>query len=237
MKDGRGILDRLLIRKNMNKILFVIIMGLTCCHTNRYETLSSNSTSSTYSHRHHFETSYNTITEDKRFISEVVSLSDSLEIRYLSTGYNAEYEGGGWGFLIALPKDTTISKICNTKRFGRDQRKLRNALVQRIKNELVEKALSEDVEKYFDVFIYYTRQEYLYVNGGAVADDGKEVPDYSCQDDAPIEEYKLENGKWVLTKYIPNRENNTDLDFGLEKAEEILKDRFGKMAKEMECKE
>lgn len=221
----------------MNKILFVIMLGLTFCHSNRQESLSSNSMILTDSLSVHFDVSYKTITKSKRFRPEVMHLSDSLEIRYLSKGYNAEYEGGGWGFMIAIPKDTTVSKICNTKRFSEKQWKLRNEFVIEIKNKMVEKALSDDVERYFDVFFYYTRQEYLYVNGGAVTDDGREVPDYSFRDNTPIEEYQLKDGQWKLTNYISDRGTRADHRFGREKASRILKERFGQMAEEMERKQ
>lgn len=222
----------------MKQIFLITTLGLALCLSNCCNALSSNSESSSDrvidTTNIHFDVSYKIITKSKDFTPKMVSLSDSLEIRYLSKDYDAEYEGEGWGFLILLPKDTTVSKICNTKRFSQEQWKLRNELVQKIKNEMIEKALSDDVERYFDVFFYYTRQEYLYINGGAVGDDGIERPDYSCQDNAPIEEYKLKDGKWVLSRYIPDRRSNPDLQFGLDKAEEILKARFGKMAEELD---
>lgn len=224
----------------MNKILLVVMMGLAMCQSNQKGAITPNSVGVSDSIINdtsiHFDVSYKIVTKSKKFTPEVETLSDSLEIRYLSEDYDAEYEGGGWGFMVLLPKDTTVSRICNTKRFSQEQWKLRNEFVQKIKNGMAEKALSDDVEKYFDVFFYYTRQEYLYVNGGAVDDYGNEVPDYSCQDNAPIEEYKLEDGKWILSKYIPNRGEKTDLQFGLDKAKEILKARFGKIAEEMERK-
>lgn len=236
MMDGKAILDQKLILNNMNKILFVIMLGLTFCHSNRQESLSSNSLFLTDSLSAHFDVSYKDVVGDEDFSFEVLHLSDSLEIRYLSTGYNAEYEGGGWGFMIAIPKDTTVSKICNTKRFSEKQWKLRSEFVIEIKNKMVEKALSDEVEKYFDVFFYYTRQEYLYVNGGAVTDDGREVPDYSFRDNTPIEEYQLKDGQWKLTNYISDRGTSADHSFGREKASRILKERFGQMAEEMERK-
>lgn len=220
----------------MNKILFIIIMGLTFYHTNRQDYLSPNFMSSTDSTSAHFDVSYKSVTKSERFTPEIVMLSDSSEIWYLSKDYDAEYEDGGWGFMIVIPKDTIISKICNTKRFGREQRKLRNEVVHKIKNEMIEKALSDDVERYFDVFFYYTRQEYLYVNGGAVDDNGHEVPDYSFRDNTPIEEYQLKGGQWVLTDYISDRGTRADHQFGRNKAEKILKERFGKMVEEMERK-
>jgi len=222
----------------MKQIFLITTLGLALCLSNCRNALSSNSESSSDrvidTTNIHFDVSYKTITKNKNFTPDVVSLSDSLEIRYLSKDYDAEYEGEGWGFLILLPKDTTVSKICNTKRFSQEQWKLRNELVKKIKNEMIEKALSDDVERYFEIFFYYTRQEYLYINGGVVGDDGIERPDYSCQDNAPIEEYKLKDGKWVLSRYIPDRRSNPDLQFGLDKAEEILVARFGKMAEELD---
>lgn len=220
----------------MNKILFVIMLGLTFCHSNRQESLSLNSMILTDSLSAHFDVSYEIVTKSKRFTPEVLPLSDSLEIRYLSKDYDAQYEGGGWGFMIAIPKDTTVSKICNTKRFSEKQWKLYNEFVLEIYNKMVEKALSDEVERYFDVFFYYTRQEYLYVNGGAVTDDGREVPDYSFRDNTPIEEYQLKDGQWKLTNYISDRGTRADHFFGMEKAEKILKERFGQMAEEMERK-
>lgn len=220
----------------MKKFLFVIMLGLTFCHSNRQESLSSNSLFLTDSLSAHFDVSYKDVVGDEDFSSEVLHLSDSLEIRYLSTDYDAQYEGGGWGFMIAIPKDTTVSKICNTKRFSEKQWKLRSEFVIEIYNKMVEKALSDDVERYFDVFFYYTRQEYLYVNGGAVTDDGREVPDYSFRDNTPIEEYQLKDGQWKLTNYISDRGTRADHFFGMEKAEKILKERFGQMAEEMERK-
>ena len=222
----------------MKQIFLITTLGLALCLSNCCNALSSNSESSSDrvidTTNIHFDVSYKIITKSKNFTPKMVSLSDSLEIRYLSIGYNAEYENGGRGFLILLPKDTTVSKICNTKRFSQEQWKLRNELVQKIKNGMIEKAISDDVERYFDVFFYYTRQEYLYINGGVVDDNGIEWPDYSCQDNAPIEEYKLKDGKWVLSRYIPDRRSNPDLQFGLDKAEEILVARFGKMAEELD---
>jgi len=222
----------------MKQIFLITTLGLALCLSNCRNALSSNSESSSDrvidTTNIHFDVSYKIITKNKNFTPDVVSLSDSLEIRYLSKDYDAEYEGEGWGFLILLPKDTTVSKICNTKRFSQEQWKLRNELVKKIKNEMIEKALSDDVERYFEIFFYYTRQEYLYINGGVVGDDGIERPDYSCQDNAPIEEYKLKDGKWVLSRYIPDRRSNPDLQFGLDKAEEILVARFGKMAEELD---
>lgn len=224
----------------MNKILMVIMMGLTLCQPNHNGSMSSDSVCLSDSINNdtsiHFDVSYKAINRSGEFTPEVVSLSDSLEIRYLSTGYNAEYDGGGRGVLVLLPKDSTVSIICNTKRFSREQRKLRGDFILKIKNEMVAKALSDEVEKYFDVFFYYTRQEYLYINGGVVDDYGVEWPDYSCQDNAPTEEYQLKEGEWVLSKYIPDRRRKTNLQFGLDKANEILKARFGKIAEEMEKK-
>ena len=222
----------------MKQIFLMTMLGVALCLSNCRNTLSSDSESSSDrvidTTNIHFDVSYKTMTKSKDFTPKMVSLSDSLEIWYLSTGYNAEYENGGSGFMILLPKDTTVSKICNTKRFSQEQWKLRNELVQKIKNGMIEKAISDDVERYFDVFFYYTRQEYLYINGGAVDDNGIEWPDYSTQDNAPIEEYKLKDGKWVLSRYIPDSRSKTNLQFGLDKAEEILVARFGKMAEELD---
>jgi len=224
----------------MNKILLVVMMGLAMCQSNQKGAITPNyvgvSDSIINDTSIHFDVSYKIVTKSKKFTPEVVALSDSLEIRYLSKGYHAQYENGGLGFMVLLPKDTTVSRICNTKRFSQEQWKLRNEFVQKIKNGMAEKALSDDVEKYFDVFFYYTRQEHLYAEGGAVGDDGIERPDWGPKDNAPIEEYKLEDGKWGLSKYIPNRGEKTDKQFGLDKAEEILKARFGKIAEEMEKK-
>lgn len=225
----------------MNKILLIVLMGLAMCQSNQKGAITPNSVGVSDSVSNdtsiHFDVSYKIITKNQKFTTKVEPLTDSLEIRYLSKGYNAEYENGGRGFVVLLPKDTTVSIICNTKRFSQKQWKLRNELVQKIKNDMTEIALSEEVEKYFDVFFYYTRQEYLYINGGVVDDYGVEWPDYSCQDNAPIEEYKLEDGKWVLSKYIAQRGmHKTDQDYGLDKANEILKARFGKIAEEMEEK-
>lgn len=225
----------------MNKILLVVMMGLAMCQSNQKGAITPNyvgvSDSIINDTSIHFDVSYKIVTKSKKFTPEVETLSDSLEIRYLSKGYNAEYENGGLGFMVLLPKDTTVSRICNTKRFSQEQWKLRSEFVQKIKNGMAEKALSDDVEKYFDVFFYYIRQEHLYAEGGAVGDDGIERPDWGPKDNAPIEEYKLEDGKWVLSKYIAHRGiHKTNQDYGLNKAHEILKARFGKIAEEMERK-
>lgn len=225
----------------MNKILLVIMMGLTFCQSNQKGAMTPNSVGVSDSINNdtsiHFDVRYKEMTKSKKFRPNIEALSDSLEIWYLSKGYNAVYENGGLGFVVLLPKDTTVSRICNTKRFSQKQWKLRNELVQKIKNDMTEKALSDEVEVYFDVFFYYTRQEHLYADGGAVGDDGIERPDWGPKDNAPIEEYKLKDGKWVLSKYIAQRGmHKTDQDYGLDKAHEILNARFGKIAEDMEKK-
>lgn len=221
----------------MKKILLMTMLGLALCLSNCRNALSSNSESSTDrvidSTSIHFDVSYKTITKSKDFTPELVSLSDSLEIRYLSIGYYAVYENGGSGFMILLPKDTAVSKICNTKRFSQEQWKLRNELVQKIKNEMIEKALSDDVERYFDVYFFYFKQEYLYAEGGVVGDDGIERPDWGPKDNAPLEFYKLENGKWEFI-YLQQRTTRPIHDYGWNKAKEILIARFGKMAEELD---
>ena len=213
------------------------MLGLALCLSNCCNALSSNSESLTDrvidSTSIHFDINYKAITKSKKFTPKVVSLSDSLEIRYLSKGYNAEYENGGSGFMILLPKDTTVSKICNTKRFNQAQWELRNELVQKIKNVMIEKALSYDVERCFDVYFFYYKQECLYSEGGVVDDNGVEWPDWSPKDNAPLEVYKLENGKWEF-QYIQQRTTRSAQSYGMDKAEKILKERFGKIAEEME---
>lgn len=223
--DGKGTLDqKLLINSvNMKNILLAVIL-LSCC-AKAQDSL-------------HFEHQYLEMIKDYNMIQrESVYLTDSLAISYISIDYDAQYENGGWGIAIILPKDTTFSKICNLKGFNPKEWKKRNEIIHNIKQTLIEAASKESVEIYFDVYFFYTRQEYLYVNGGVVDDEGVEWPNYSCQDDAPIEEYKLENGKWILSKYIPQRGiYQTDQDFGLKKAKEILIERFSKIAEEMESK-
>lgn len=221
----------------MKKILLITMFGVALCQSNCRNALSSDSVSSTDSvidsTNIHFDVSYKTITKSKDFTPEVELLSDSLEIRYLSIGYYAEYENGGRGFMILLPKDTTVSKICNTKRFSQEQWKLRNELVQKIKNGMTEKAISDDVERYFDVYFFYFRQEYLYAEGGVVGDDGIERPDWGPKDNAPLEFYKLDNGEWNFI-YLQQRTTRAAHDYGWDKAEEILIARFGKMAEELD---
>ncbi|MCQ2376014.1 MAG: hypothetical protein MJ069_08990 [Salinivirgaceae bacterium] len=222
----------------MNKILLAIMVGLTLCQSNQKdgETQDSVRSESTVndSVSIHFDVSYKTMTKSGEFTPKAVPLTDSLEMNYLSKGYNAVYENGGLGFMILLPKDTTVSRICNTKKFSHIQWRLHNELIRKIKSGMTEKALSDEVEVYFDVFFYYIRQEHLYADGGAVGDDGIERPDWGPEDNAPVEEYKLKDGKWVLSKYIPDRRRKSNLQFGLDKAKEILKARFGKMAEDME---
>jgi len=213
------------------------MLGVALCLSNCRNAFSSDSVNLTDrvidTTNIHFDVSYKTMIKTKNFIPEMVSLSDSLEIFYLSKDYDAEYEGEGWGFLILLPKDTTVSKICNTKRFSQEQWKLRNELVQKIKNGMIEKALSDDAERYFDVYFFYFKQEYLYAEGGVVGDDGIERPDWGPKDNAPLEFYKLENGKWNFI-YLQQRTTRPIHDYGWNKAKEILKARFGKMAEELD---
>ncbi len=175
---------------------------------------------------------YSQIAKYQLLIRDVAVIKDSFEIMYLFVDVYFEDEGDI--YLILTPKDTSISKIYNDKLFGAKDWKQRNKFVQSQVQAMRDAAISENYENYFDVFLFYTRQKYLYENGSAVDDEGNVHPDYSVRDDAPIEIYKLEDGKWVFEEFIPNRNGSTNQQYGIDKANKILKERFGKMAEEME---
>lgn len=182
-----------------------------------------------------FHKSYFSLVENRKFTFELCSIIDTLEVAYLSKWYNAERENGGSGYLIILPRDTMYAKITNFNKFSPREWRKRGELVLAQEKTLIDAILKEDVEEHFEIYFFYFKQESLYAEGGAVDDNGVEWPDWGPKDNAPLEVYKWENGKWEF-QYIQQRTTETKLDFGMEKAEKILKDRFGKMAEEMERK-
>ncbi|MCR5697049.1 MAG: hypothetical protein K6G73_08765 [Marinilabiliaceae bacterium] len=182
-----------------------------------------------------FHKSYFSLVENRKFTFELCSITDTLDIAYLSKGYNAEREKGGSGFLILLPRDTTYSKITNFNRFSPKQWKKRGELVLSQEKMLIDGILKEDVEEHFEIYFFYFEQESLYAEGSFVDDNGVEWPDWGPKDNAPLEVYKWENDKWEF-QYIQQRTTRSAQSYGMEKAEKILKERFGKIAEEMERK-
>lgn len=184
---------------------------------------------------HCFRKTYFSLVRDKKVTFRIVSIADSLDIAYLSKGYYAERENGGSGYLIVLPKDTTYAKILNFNKFSQCEWKKRRALVLAQGKALTDGILKDNVEKHFEIYFFFFKQESLYAEGGAVDDNGVEWPDWGPKENAPLEVYKWENGEWVF-QYIQQRTTETKLDFGMKKAEQILKERFGEMAAEIEDK-
>lgn len=179
-----------------------------------------------------FNVQYQTIMSGHKFF-ERVELTDSLDILWFNTWYNAENNNGGSGYLIAIPKDTTYSKIYNYKRFSQSEWEKLNKLIESHEQAISSVATSDMVENYYDVYLFYFKQEYLYAAGGMVDDNGVEWPDWGPKDNAPLEVYKLQNGHWEF-QYIHNRTRESADQYGRSIAKEILKERFGKMAEEME---
>ena len=179
-----------------------------------------------------FNVQYQTIMSGHKSFDSF-ELTDSLEIIYLNKWYNAEQNNGGSGYLIAIPKDTTYSKIYNYKRFSQSEWEKCHKLIESHKQAIMSVATSEMIENYYDVYLFYFKQEYLYAEGGFVDDNGIEWPDWGPKDNAPLEVYKLQNGHWKI-QYVQNRTDEPAHYYGRAKAEEILKERFGKMAEEME---
>ena len=180
-----------------------------------------------------FHKSYFSLVKDQKFKFRLCSITDTLEIAYLSKGYYAERENGGSGYLIVLPRDTTYAKITNFNKFSPREWKKRGELVLAQEKALKDVILKENVEEHFEIYFFYFKQESLYAEGGAVDDNGVEWPDWGPKDNAPLEVYKWENGKWKF-QYIQQRTTETKLDFGMKKAEKNLKERFSKIAEEME---
>lgn len=182
-----------------------------------------------------FHKSYFSLVENRKFTFELCSITDTLDIAYLSKGYNAEREKGGSGYLIVLPRDTTYAKIANFSKFSPREWKKRGELVLAQEKNLIDGTLKENVEEYFEIYFFYYKQECLYSEGGVVDDNGVEWPDWGPKDNAPLEVYKWEKDKWEF-QYIQQRTTRSAQSYGMEKASRILKERFGQMAEEMERK-
>lgn len=166
------------------------------------------------------------LNKELKLMDDVAVLKDSFEIRYLFMSFEDEDKL----YLTLTPKDTSIAKIYNNKQFGVKEWKQIQSQVQTLKDS----ANSESIEKYFDVSIFYTRRENLYDNDSTAVNVGNAHPDYSVSANAPMEIFRLDGGKWVLDEYIPNKNGSTNKQYGIDRANKILKERFGKMAEEME---
>lgn len=204
----------------MKKIAFLLTAAL----------LTSNAFAKT--EQNEFNLNYFEFAKILTFHYGVVDLTDSLGIMYLHASLS--FENNGDLYIILTPKDTSISKIYNDEQFGVKDWKRKNEFKRSQIQAMTNVAVNEFVESKFNVYIFYIREEYMYENGSAVDDEGIVHPDYSVRDDAPIEIYKLKDGKWLFEEYIPNRNGSTNQQYGIDKAKEILKERFGKMAEEME---
>lgn len=173
------------------------------------------------------------LNKELKLMDDVAVLKDSFEIRYLFMSFEDE----GKLYLTLTPKDTSIAKIYNNKQFGVKDWKQRHKFIQSQVQAMKDAANSENIEnieKYFDVFLFYTRREYLYKNDSTAVNVGNVHPDYSVSANAPMEIFRLDGGKWVLDEYIPNKNGSTNKQYGIDRANKILKERFGKMAEEME---
>ena len=81
---------------------------------------------------------------------------------------------------------------------------------------------------YFDVFVFYVKQNDIVIEGTYMTDDGQLIDDYYVIDDATIYMYKLEYNVWV-EKNKNNIEGNSIRGFGEEIVEKILQERFGEV--------
>jgi hypothetical protein len=127
-------------------------------------------------------------------ISACFNEGDKKAIPYFQYEIFTEYIGKGTGCLFALPKHGySVWRAQSKDRLYEDvaeenRRKQANDLLFSQRDTLI---------KYFDVYIFYVRQEELEVEGGYEDINGRIIPDYYPTKTATVYTYLYEDGAWV----------------------------------------
>jgi hypothetical protein len=118
----------------------------------------------------------------------------NMAIPYFHYEIFTEYIGKGSGCLFALPKyEYGVWKVQSKDRLYDD-----NAIENRRKqaDDLLF-SQRDTLIKYFDIYIFYVRQEELEVQGGYEDNNGTIIPDYYPKENAEVYTYLYEDGAWV----------------------------------------
>ena len=152
-------------------------------------------------------------------------LSDKQTISYYSVGIDM-YETNRNGivtFFLIPKKEFGVWKKEDKSEWKREdlwensQEKIRNA------REFLSSP-EDTLFTYFDLYVFYIKQEDIAFEGTVMSDDGVLLDDYYVKDNATVYTYTYENGIWIEK----NRDRNIR-SFGRNIVEKILQERFGEV--------
>jgi hypothetical protein len=156
----------------------------------------------------------------------VCDLVDKMSISYFRSGFDIyETNKNGTGIFFAIPqKEFGMWKKEDVSNLKRDDLwKNRQAKITNAKEFL---SLSKDtLLTYFDLYVFYVKQNDIIIEGSYITDDGQLIDDYYVKDNATIYTYTYKNKKWVEIKKEDRKENNVKT-YGQNTLNKILKKRF-----------